>query len=167
MGLNTVNTFLEFNTKVACASAQGMQMLPITGYQPFYIGLFSVLGPASQTGKTYMWYISGMRVFSFLTDFIFLGGPRIFFIRPSLDGTYYGMARYARPSVRATVSTKKHRCKWQIFFKFGTQVCFGVPSINLLFVFKFWVTSLNMCTHNSIISDFSIFGIHHVHRVIF
>ena len=64
------------------------------------------------------------------------------------------------PSVRPTVSTKKHRCKWRIFFKFGTQVCLGVPSINLLFVLSYLIKY----AHNSIISDFSIFGIH---RVIF
>ena len=85
-------------------------------------------------------------------------------IRPSLDGTYYGMALSVRPSVRSsvrpTVSTKKHRCKWRIFFKFCTQVCLGVPSINLLFVLSYLIKY----AHNSIISDFSIFGIH---RVIF
>ena len=91
-----------------------------------------------------------------------------FFIRPSLDGTYYGMALSVRPSdgpsvhssVRPTVSTKKHRCKWRIFFKFCTQVYLSVPSINLLFVFSYLIKY----AHNSIISDFSIFGIH---RVIF
>ena len=82
------------------------------------------------------------------------------FIRPSLDGTYYGMALSVRPSVRPTVSTKKHRCKWRIFFKFCTQVCLGVPLINLLFVLSYLIKY----AHNSIISDFSIFGIH---RVIF
>ena len=90
------------------------------------------------------------------------------FIRPSLDGTYYGMALSVRPSVRPsvrssvrpTVSTKKHRCKWRIFFKFCTQVCLGVPSINLWFVLSYLIKY----AHNSIISDFSIFGIH---RVIF
>ena len=70
-----------------------------------------------------------------------------------------------RSSVRPTVSTKKHRCKWRIFFKwiffkFCTQVCLGVPSINLLFVLSYLIKYV----HNSIISDFSIFGIH---RVIF
>ena len=92
----------------------------------------------------------------------------IVFIRTSLDGTYYGMALSVRPSVRPsvrssvrpTVSTKKHRCKWRIFFKFCTQVCLGVPSINLLFVLSYLIKYV----HNSIISDFSIFGIH---RVIF
>ena len=90
------------------------------------------------------------------------------FIRPSLDGMYYGMALSVRPSVRPsvrssvrpTVSTKKHRCKWRIFFKFCTQVCLGVPSINLWFVLSYLIKY----AHNSIISDFSIFGIH---RVIF
>ena len=90
------------------------------------------------------------------------------FIRPSLDGTYYGMALSVRPSVRPsvrssvrpTVSTKKHRCKWRIFFKFCTLVCLGVPSINLLFVLSYLIKY----AHNSIISDFSIFGFH---RVIF
>ena len=70
-----------------------------------------------------------------------------------------------RPSVRPfvprpTVSTKKHRCKWRIFFKFCTLVCLGVPSINLLFVLSYLIKY----AHNSIISDFSIFGFH---RVIF
>ena len=65
-----------------------------------------------------------------------------------------------RSSVRPTVSTKKHRCKWRIFLKFCTQVCLGVPSINLLFV----LSCLIKYAHNSIISDFNIFGIH---RVIF
>ena len=83
-----------------------------------------------------------------------------FIIRPSLDGTYYGMALSVRPSVRPTVSTKKHRCKWRIFFKFCTQVCLGVPSINLLFVLSYLIKY----AHNSIISDFSILGIP---RVIF
>ena len=74
---------------------------------------------------------------------------------------WYGAVRPSvRPSVRPTVSTKKHRCKWQIFFKFCTQVCWGVPSINLLFVLSYLIKY----AHNSIISDFSIFGIH---RVIF
>ena len=86
------------------------------------------------------------------------------FIRPSLDGTYYGMALSVRPSVRSsvrpTVSTKKHRCKWRIFFKFCTQVCLGVPSINLWFLLSYLIKY----AHNSIINDFSIFGIH---RVIF
>ena len=60
-----------------------------------------------------------------------------------------------RPFVRPShsVSTKKHRCKWRIFFKFCTQVCLGVPSINLLFVFSYLIKY----AHNSIISDFSIF----------
>ena len=90
----------------------------------------------------------------------------LLYIRPSLDGTYYGMALSVsvlpsvRPSVRPTVSTKKHRCKWRIFFKFCTQVCLGVPSINLWFVLSYLIKY----AHNSIISDFSIFGIH---RVIF
>ena len=44
------------------------------------------------------------------------------------------------------------------FFKFDTQVCLGVPSINLLFV----LTYLIKYAHNSIISDFSIFGFHNV-----
>ena len=74
---------------------------------------------------------------------------------------WYGAVRPSvRSSVRPTVSTKKHRCKWGIFFKFCTQVCFGVPSINLLFVWSYLIKY----AHNSIISDFSIFGIH---RVIF
>ena len=57
-----------------------------------------------------------------------------------------------RSSVRPTVSTKKHRCKWRIFFKFCTQVCLGVPSINSLFVLSYLIKY----AHNSIISDFSI-----------
>ena len=65
-----------------------------------------------------------------------------------------------RPSIRPTVSTKKHRCKWRIFFKVCTQVCLGVPSINLLFVLSYLIKY----AHNSIISDFGIFGID---RVIF
>ena len=81
-----------------------------------------------------------------------------FIIRPSL---WYGAVRPSvRSSVRPTVSTKKHRCKWWIFFKFCTQVCLGVPSINLLFVLSYLIKYV----HNSIISDFSIFG---THRVIF
>ena len=74
-------------------------------------------------------------------------------VRPSIRPS-------VRSSVRPTVSTKKHRCKWRIFFKFCTQVCLGVPSINLLFVLSYLIKYV----HNSIISDFSIFGIH---RVIF
>ena len=59
-------------------------------------------------------------------------------------------------SVRPTFSTKKHRCKRQIFFfKFGTHVCLGVPSINLLFVLSYHIEYAQY----SIISDFSIFGI--------
>ena len=74
---------------------------------------------------------------------------------------WYGAVRPSvRSSVRPTVSTKKHRCKWRIFFKFCTQVCLGVPSINLWFVLSYLIRY----AHNSIISDFSIFGIH---RVIF
>ena len=61
---------------------------------------------------------------------------------------------------RPTFSTKKHRCKWRIFFKFCTLVCLGVPSINLLFVLRYLIKY----AHNSIISDFIIFGFH---RVIF
>ena len=77
------------------------------------------------------------------------------------DVLWYGAVRPSvRPSVRPTVSTKKHRCKWRIFFKFCTQVCLGVPWINLLFVLSYLIKY----AHNSIISDFSIFGIH---RVIF
>ena len=72
----------------------------------------------------------------------------------------YSTRPSVRPSVRPTVSTKKQRCKWRIFFKFCTQVCLGVPSINLLFVLSYLIKY----AHNSIISDFSIFGIH---RVIF
>ena len=73
------------------------------------------------------------------------------------DVLWYGAVR---PSVRPSVRTKKHRCKWWIFFKFCTQVCLGVPSINSLFVLSYLIKY----AHNSIISDFSIFGIH---RVIF
>ena len=52
-----------------------------------------------------------------ISDFSIYGIHRVIFIRLSLDGTYYGMALSVRSSVRPTVSTKKHRCKWQIFFK--------------------------------------------------
>ena len=81
------------------------------------------------------------------------------------DVLWYGAVRPSvrpsvRPFVRPTVSTKKHRCKWRIFFKFCTQVCLGVPSINLWFVLSYLIKY----AHNSKISDFSIFGIH---RVIF
>ena len=81
------------------------------------------------------------------------------------DVLWYGAVRPSvrpsvRSSVRPTVSTKKHRCKWRIFFKFCTLVCLGVPSINLLFVLSYLIKY----AHNSIISDFSIFGFH---RVIF
>ena len=77
------------------------------------------------------------------------------------DVLWYGAVHPSvRSSVRPTVRTKKHRCKWRIFFKFCTQVCLGVPSVNLLFV----LSCLIKYAHNSIISDFSIFGIH---RVIF
>ena len=86
----------------------------------------------------------------------------IIFIRPSLDHIMVWRCPSVRPSVRSsvrpTVSTKKHRCKWRIFFKFCTQVCLGVPSINLLFVLSYLIKY----AHNSIISDFSIFGIHWV-----
>ena len=91
------------------------------------------------------------------------GMKRIDFYTPVFrrDVLWYGAVRPSvRPSVRPTVSTKKHRCKWRIFFKFCTQVCLGVPSINLLFVLSYLIKY----AHNSIISDFSIFGIH---RVIF
>ena len=46
------------------------------------------------------------------------------------------------------------------FFQICTLVCLGVPSINLLFVLSYLIKYV----HNSIISDFSIFGFH---RVIF
>ena len=59
-----------------------------------------------------------------------------------------------------TFSMKKHRCNWQSFFKFCTQVCLGVPAINLFFVLSYLIKYV----HNFIINDFSIFGIH---RVIF
>ena len=103
-------------------------------------------------------------IFSDVTFKMVTWWPYCIFIRPSLDGTYYGMALSVRSSVRSsvrpTVSTKKHSCKWRIFFKFCTQVCLGVPSINLLFVLSYLIKY----AHNSIISDFNIFGIH---RVIF
>ena len=70
------------------------------------------------------------------------------------------MALSVRSSVCLTVCTKKHRCYWRKIFKFGTQVCLGVPSIDLLFVLSYLIKYV----HNSIISDFHIFGIH---RVIF
>ena len=78
-------------------------------------------------------------------------------VRPSVRASVHPSVR---SSVRPTVSTKKHRCKWRIFFKFCTLVCLGVPSINLLFVLSYLIKY----AHNSIISDFSIFGFH---RVIF
>ena len=67
-----------------------------------------------------------------------------------------------RPSVRPTVSTKKHRCNWRIFYNFfsNTHMCLGVPSIDLFFVLSYLIKYV----HKSIISDFCIFGIH---RVIF
>ena len=81
------------------------------------------------------------------------------------DVLWYGAVRPSnspktsvRSSVRPIVSTKKHRCKWRIFFKFCTQVCLGVPSINLWFVLSYLIKY----AHNSIINDFSIFGIHRV-----
>ena len=120
---------------------------------------------------TIRWPRSGVWIYQIVTRVTSVVGvpsTHLVFIRPSLDGTYYGMALSVRPSVRPsvrssvrpTVSTKKHRCKWRIFFKFCTQVCLGVPSINLLFVLSYLIKYV----HNSIISDFSIFGIH---RVIF
>ena len=80
-----------------------------------------------------------------------------------LDVWWYGAVRpsfrpFVRPSDRPTVSTKKHRCNRRIFFEFGTQVCLGVPSINLLFVLSYLIKY----AHESIISDFSIFDIHRV-----
>ena len=83
------------------------------------------------------------------------------------------------PSVRPTVSTKKHRCKWRIFFKFCTLVCLGVPSINLFLavtkqLYKWYfpsvclsvrpsvrlsvrpsVTPFWLCSHHRIIMKFS------------
>ena len=68
-----------------------------------------------------------------------------------------------RPSIRPSVpllARKNIDANGRIFFKFCTQVYLSVPSINLLFVFSYLIKY----AHNSIISDFSIFGIH---RVIF
>ena len=86
------------------------------------------------------------------------------FIHPSLEGTYYGMALSVHPFVRSSVrptvstkkqiqladfcqSTKKHRYNWQIFFKFGTQVCLGVPSINLLFILSCLIRYVHNVIH--------------------
>ena len=96
--------------------------------------------------KTVLWLIFYTPVFR--RDVLWYGA-----VRPSVRPS-------TRSSVRPTVSTKKHRCKWRIFFKFCTQVCLGVPSINLLFVLSYLIKY----AHNSLISDFSIFGIP---RVIF
>ena len=75
------------------------------------------------------------------------------------DVLWYGAVHPSvHSSVCPTVSTKTHRCKWPIFFKFCTQVCLGVPSINSLFVLSYLIKY----AHNSIINDFSIFGIHRV-----
>ena len=97
----------------------------------------------------HMWQLSLFYTPVFRRDVLWYGAVPPSSVRPSV-----------RSSVRPTVSTKKHRCKWWIFFKFCTQVCLGVPSINLLFVLSYLIKYV----HNSIISDFSIFGIH---RVIF
>ena len=64
-----------------------------------------------------------------------------------------------RPSVRL-LTRKNIDANGGFFFEFGTQVCLGVPSINLLFVSSYLIRYV----HKSLISDFSIFGIH---RVIF
>ena len=82
-----------------------------------------------------------------------------FFIRPSLGGTYYGMALSVRPSVRPSVRLLARK-NIDANGGFCTQVCLGVRSINLLFVWSYHIKY----AHNSIISDFSIFGIQ---RVIF
>ena len=76
------------------------------------------------------------------------------------DVLWYGAVRPSvRPSVRL-LARKNIDANGGFFFKFCTQVCLGVPSINLWFVLSYLIKY----AHNSIISDFSIFGIH---RVIF
>ena len=78
------------------------------------------------------------------------------FIRSSLDGTYYAMALSVRPFVRPSgCEHVKHRRKQRIIFKFGVQVCLGVPSINLWFVWSYHIKY----AQSYIISEFSIFGI--------
>ena len=53
------------------------------------------------------------------------------------DVLWYGLVRPSvRSSVCLTVSTQKHRCYWRIIFKFGTQACLGVPSINYASAFR-------------------------------
>ena len=61
---------------------------------------------------------------------------------------------------RRHISDASRRVLSSFFFKFGTQVCLGVLSINSFFVLSYLIEY----AHNSMISDFSIFGIH---RVIF
>ena len=66
-----------------------------------------------------------------------------------------------RPSVRPSIwllARKNIDAIGYIFFKFGTQMCFGVRTINLLFVLSYLIKY----AHNPIINDFSIFGIHMV-----
>ena len=80
------------------------------------------------------------------------------------DVLWYGAVRpsvrpFFRPSVRL-LARKNIDAIGGFFFKFGTQVCLGVLSIDLLFVLSYLIEY----AHKSIINDFSIFGIH---RVIF
>ena len=56
-----------------------------------------------------------------------------------------------RPSVRL-LARKNIDAIAGFFFKFGTQVCLGVPSVNLLFVLSYLIKY----AHKSIINDFSI-----------
>ena len=65
------------------------------------------------------------------------------------------MALSVRPSVRLSVrllARKNIDAIGRFFFKFGTQVCLGVPSIDLFFVLSYLIKY----AHNYIISDFGI-----------
>ena len=76
-------------------------------------------------------YLSGTtgRVVSSNTDGVSqnAGILVVLFIRPSLDGTYYGMALSVRPSVRLLASKN---IEGPVRF-FSNSMCLGVPSINL------------------------------------
>ena len=82
---------------------------------------------------------------------------QLFFIRPSLDGTYYGMALSVCPSVRL-LARKNIDGPVRLFVKFAVQMCLGVPSINLWLIrsYLIWYAQFGL------ISDFSIFSIHSV-----
>ena len=60
--------------------------------------------------------------------------------------------------IRDFVSAWKHRRNILIFFKFCMHMYLGGPLINLLFVWSYLIKY----AHNSIISDFNIFGFHNV-----